>query len=183
MDNTLKAAYAALEKWKKNVTVKDFVRDNKRLNSIPNPNSPKLNEFMQLSTSVQTNYVPALKSQEIIEIYQDYINLLSTEPKSSFEYFLDTKEVIEQIISLNQTNNFRSITSKSMSKNVISIVVKSRNDKIVLTRPEEKSFIWDADKNIKRLLALDERHVPRNRPSTSDEILRSYSSQQQCAAY
>lgn len=185
MDNTLKAAYAALEKWKKNVTVKDFVRDNKRLNSIPNPNSPTLTEFLQLSNVVKTQHVYSTKLKETTEIHQLYVNLFSTTHKSSLEYFIDSKEVIEQIISLNRENNFRAVFSESISKDVISILVKNRNQNVLLTRSEEKPSNLDADRNIKNLLALDEKPVPRTRPhnSSADEILRSYSSHQQCAAY
>lgn len=46
MDNILKNAYDALKNWRNNVTVDQFVKDNKRLNSNTNPNSPKVSEVL-----------------------------------------------------------------------------------------------------------------------------------------
>ncbi|MEB6672464.1 hypothetical protein [Acinetobacter pittii] len=185
MDNTLKAAYAALEKWKKNVTVKDFVRDNKRLNSSANPHSPTLTEFMQLSTVVETQRAYITRTEEKSDLYQLYVNLFSYSHKSELDYFIDNKKVLEQIIALNKENNWRSVSSKTISKDVISILVERRNEKILLTRSQDTPTNLDTVKNIRRLLAVDEKPIPRTRPhnSSADEILESYVSHQSCIAY
>ena len=47
IDKNLELAYKALKEWKQNITVKDFVEDNKRLNSKPNINSPNLSNFIK----------------------------------------------------------------------------------------------------------------------------------------
>lgn len=185
MDNTLKAAYAALERWKKNVTIKDFVSDNKRLNSSANLHSPTLTEFMQLSTVVHKRHFEIKTSKEKYDVFQLYESLFLNFDKGTFDYFIDNKMVIEQIISLNRETNFQKILSESISKDVVSILVKSRDQKVLLTRPQKKPLNSDTDKNIKNLLAFDEKSIPRNRPhnSRADEILESYSSLQYCAAY
>lgn len=185
MDNTLKAAYAALEQWKKNVTVKDFVRDNKRLNSSANLHSPTLTEFMQLSTAVHKRHVQIKTSEEKIDIFRLYETLFLNFNKGTFNYFIDNEKVVEQIISLNREINFQAVLSESISKDVVSILVKSRDQKVLFTRPQKKSLSSNDDINIKNLLAFDEKSIPRNRPhnSRADKILESYSSLQPCAAY
>lgn len=185
MDNTLKAAYAALEQWKKNITVKDFVRDNKRLNPSANLHSPTLTEFMQLSTVVHKRHIEIKTSEEKCDIFQLYESLFLSFNKGTFDYFIDNEKVIEQIISLNRETNFQTVLSESISKDVVSILVKSRDQKVLFTRPQKKPLSSDTDTNIKNLLAFDEKSMPRNRPhnSRADEILKSYSSLQYCAAY
>jgi hypothetical protein len=185
MDNTLKAAYAALEKWKKTVTVTDFVRDNKRLNSSANPNSPTLTEFMQLSTIVNTKSVFITEPQEKSEFLQLYINLYSHSHKSELDYFIDHKIVLEQIISLNKESKYRSVFSESISKDVVSILVKRKNEEVLLTRAQEKFSLPDTNRNIRSLFALDEKPIHRSRShySSADEILKSYASHQPCVAY
>lgn len=185
MDNTLKAAYAALEQWKKNVTVKDFVRDNKRLNSSANLHSPTLTEFMQLPPAMHGRNVQVKKTEEKNDIFQLYDALFLKSDKGTLNYFIDKEKVIEQIISLNREANFQTVLSESISKDVVSILVKSRNQSVLFTRPQKKPLNSSTDTNIKSLLSFDEKSVPRNRPhnSRADKILESYSSVQHCVAY
>jgi len=176
MDNTLKAAYAALEKWKKNVTVKDFVRDNKRLNSVTNPNSPTLSEFMHQTSTTEIKAVSRTTKVEINEYFGMYSKLFSTSHKSTFDYFLNQAEIINQISSLERNLNLHAMLSEGTSQNVVSILVKRKKDQVFLTRSNDKF----AAKNIEDLFSLEEKTVPRSH--SSNEILRSYMTQQYCGA-
>ncbi|MEB7640513.1 hypothetical protein [Acinetobacter pittii] len=174
MDHTLKTAYAALEKWKKTVTVKKFVEDNKRLNGSHNPNSPTLSNFLQSSSMMQA--VSVQKSLEILfEDYSEhYIKLLSISHKNQLDYFLKKQEVISQIAMIERNFNHRKALSKNTADSVISIVVHSKNTQTHLIRQSERA----EQKKIKDLLSFDDK--PHSKSVSSNQMLK-YLSQPLCS--
>ena len=174
MDNTLKAAYAALEKWKKTVTVKKFVEDNKRLNCSKNPNSPTLSTFLQSSTmrTVTVSKNTVITSENYLE---NYIRLLSITHRNQLDYFLKREEIIQQIAMLERNFYYQKALSVNTPDSVVSIVVRRRNTQTSLTR---NSVIVEQEK-IKSLLSFEDRS--HSRSEDSNQILR-YASPQLCSA-
>lgn len=175
MDRTLKTAYAALEKWKKTVTVKKFVEDNKRLNGSRNPNSPTLSNFLQSSSMMQTASIQKSLDSLFADYSEHYIKLLSISHKNQLDYFLRKQEVIHQIAMIERNFNHRKVLSKNTADSVISIVVHSKNTQTHLTRKSESA----EQQKIKDLLSFDDKS--HSKSVSSNQMLR-YLSQPLCSA-
>ncbi|MND48948.1 hypothetical protein D3C80_398810 [compost metagenome] len=136
MDDSLKLAYAALEKWRNEVTVDEFIKDNKRLNSNKNIHSPTINEFLN-------NCADEVKSETQILIENNW---------DFSEYFIPLFEVKakEELINFEKIFNFLIIDtsvhkklSEDLSADITSIVVHFKNHEVHFDKPRKELKLED----------------------------------------
>ncbi|MDC4448714.1 hypothetical protein NQ648_18125, partial [Acinetobacter baumannii] len=100
MDDILKLAYEALEKWRTEVTVDDFIKDNQRLNSNRNIHSPSVREFLSSCSVVETEEKYVLDndfSSKIIPLFDLKIKEELSDIEKIFDLLIASSNIQKRI--------------------------------------------------------------------------------------
>lgn len=136
MDDILKLAYAALEKWRTEVTVDDFIKDNKRLNSNRNIYSPSVREFLSHCSPIEKIEEQHVLDNDFSSRFIPLFDLKVKEELSNFE------KVFDLLIA---SSNIQKRVDKNISSNITSIVVHFKNYEVHLDKPKESLKLEDPE--------------------------------------
>jgi hypothetical protein len=164
MDDILKLAYAALDKWRNEVTVDEFIADNKRLNSNRNINSPNIKQLLENCSSDINSEDQLIVDSEFSSFFIPLFNLKAKEEfndfEKIFEYFL-----LEQPHKQKKLN-------RNIPSGVKSIVVHFKDHEVHLDKPKESLKLEDP-KRIDSFFSQSNQSSSRAKRSMPSETLHT----------